>query len=140
MRHWVALVPVAFLALFALACSGADGLGEVVGTAEVNGQSVQDRIFTPYCATIGCHVGIGAPVGLDLSNGQAFAQTVGVPSVEVSQYFRIDPFNPGDSYVFMKVTNDPRILGDQMPAGGRPPLSSQNLQLLENWIEQGANP
>lgn len=137
MKH-IALALVALLALLAVACGGTDGLGDVVGTAEVSAQNVQDRIFTPYCATIGCHVGLGAPMGLDLSAGEAYSQTVGVPSVEVGQYFRIDPFNPGDSYVYMKVTNDSRILGDQMPAGGRPPLSSQNLQLLENWIEQGA--
>ena len=121
-------------------CGGTDRPG-VVGSdpSAVTYAQVQDAIFTPSCAVTGCHVAGSAPFGLDLSTGQSMANIVGVPSAEVPEYERIDPFNPADSYLYMKVTGDPRILGDQMPALA-PPLSGPKIRLLEDWIEQGANP
>lgn len=121
-------------------CGGTDRPG-VVGSdpSAVTYAQVQDAIFTPSCAVTGCHVAGSAPFGLDLSTGQSMANIVSVPSAEVPAYDRIDPFDPADSYLYMKVTGDPRILGDQMPALG-PPLSGPKIRLLEDWIGQGANP
>ena len=67
--------------------------------------------------------------------------TVGIPSFELPEYDRVDPRNSADSYVYMKVTGDPRILGDPMPPLGlAPQLTDQQRDLLRQWIEQGANP
>ena len=38
-----------------------------------------------------------------------------------------------------KITDDPRIQGDAMPPQGTR-LSSQRVQLIQDWIVQGANP
>jgi len=134
------LIPVVTLALIAVGCGGGNGTGGVVGgQGSVTFLQVQASVFTPNCAITGCHVGSGAPFGLDLSEGQAFGNIVGVPSSELPAFDRIDPFNAADSYLFMKVSGDPRILGDPMPALGVP-LSSQKQSLLEDWITEGANP
>lgn len=47
---------------------------------------------------------------------------------------------PGDaenSYLYMKVSNDPRIIGSKMPLD-RPSLSSNELVLIKSWINSGA--
>jgi hypothetical protein len=137
MRRWI---PVLVLSLLAAGCGGSGGgPANVVTGSSVSFQQVQGSIFTPTCATTGCHLGGGAPLGLDLSAGQALGNTVNVPSLEVPAYDRITPGDPDDSYLFMKVTGDPRIFGDQMPAFA-PPLGTDDLQMLRDWIEQGANP
>ena len=93
--------------------------------------------MTAHCATAGCHTGAGAPFGLDLSAGAAAGNVVNVPSAEVPALMRVAPYDPTDSYVYMKVTGDPRILGDPMPQGGQP-LGAADLELLRTWIDQGA--
>lgn len=131
--------PVVLL-LLAAGCGGSGGPAQVVSNAPVTLQQVQSAVFTPNCAISGCHVGgIGAQMGMDLSAGAAMSYTVGVPSLELPAFERVTPFNADDSYVYMKVTGDPRILGDEMPASGGP-LSSQSIEVLRNWIEQGALP
>jgi len=128
------------LALIAVGCGGSDRPGgNVVNQGPVTLQDVQNSIFSPSCATIGCHQGGSPPMGLDLSSGEALANILGVPSAERPEFDRIEPFNATDSYLYMKVSGDPRILGDPMPAQGSA-LSSQRLQLLEDWIDEGAHP
>ena len=133
-------VPLTLLALLAAGCGGGSNPARVVSDPGAPTlQQVQASVFDQDCARSGCHVGFTAPFDLDLSAGQALGNTVGVPSEEQPQYLRIDPFNPQDSYLFMKISGDPRITGDPMPAEA-PPLSSQKIQLIESWIAQGANP
>ena len=101
-------------------------------------QAVQTTVFTPRCSTSGCH-DAGGFFGLDLSNGQTMGNTVGVPSAEIPSLQRVTPFDATNSYLYMKVSGDPRILGDPMPAQGQP-LTSEQLQLIEDWINAGALP
>jgi hypothetical protein len=102
-------------------------------------QQVQDAVFTPSCARFGCHLGATAPFGLELEQGRSLATTVGVPSAEIPMFPRVEPGNAADSYLYMKVTSDPRILGDPMPFTGGP-LDPTLVALIETWIEQGALP
>jgi len=126
--------------LGALGCGGGSGPDEILSGAEpVTLQQVQSSVFTPSCAVPTCHVGAGSPFGLDLSEGNALGNLYQIESSEVSEYDRVDPFDPADSYLFMKVIADPRILGDPMPALG-PQLSPERQQLLADWIAQGALP
>ena len=75
---------------------------------------------------------------LDLGSvASSRANTINVPSQEVSALMRVAPGNAADSYLFRKVTHDPTILGDGMPASG-PPLTVSEIGLIERWIEQGA--
>ncbi|MCP3978273.1 MAG: hypothetical protein GY716_02935 [bacterium] len=124
--------------LCATACGGSSGAGVIGGSDEVRLLEVQAQVFSPRCALSGCHIGIDAPFGLDLSAGNALGNTVGVSASEVPLLLRVDPGNAADSYLYMKLVDDPRIEGDPMPLLGAP-LSASDLTLIETWIDQGAN-
>ena len=126
-------------AALAAGCGGGDPADAVVGQpGVVSALDVQTRVFTPRCALSGCHVGIGAPMDLDLGSVAAsVANTVDVPSAEVPSLMRVAPNDAPGSYLYRKVSGDPNIQGDPMPASG-PPLNATELALIETWIEQGA--
>jgi hypothetical protein len=131
---------VAAAAVLTVGCGGSSGPSGVVTPPEPTFQNVQSTIFTPSCAITNCHVGgAAAPFGLDLSAGASYANLVNVASAEAPGFDRVEPGVSQDSYLYMKVVDDPRITGDPMPALG-PPLSAQKLQLLADWIGQGASP
>jgi hypothetical protein len=101
---------------------------------------VQTQVFGQRCALSGCHAGASPPFGLDLSSvASSGANTVGVTSGEQPSFLRVEPFDPVDSYLYMKVVGvgDPRISGDPMPATGGP-LGAGELELIERWILDGA--
>ena len=53
---------------------------------------------------------------------------------------RVKPFDPDNSYLYMKHSGDPDIAGDRMPLNN-PDFFDKNPDLLElerSWIEQGA--
>jgi hypothetical protein len=62
---------------------------------------------------------------------------VNVPSYEEPTLVRVMPGNPEQSYLYMKVVNDPRIMGARMPSNG-PALASADVETLRSWIEAGA--
>jgi hypothetical protein len=132
-------IPIVALGLALAGCSDGDGPGGMTqNSGTVTLSTVQAAIFSPSCAVSGCHLGPGAPFGLDLSQGQTLGNVRDVPSAELPAYDRVEPGNADDSYLYMKVTADPRISGDPMPAQGSP-LTAGQLDLLRQWIEQGAN-
>ena len=97
---------------------------------------VQNEIFTPTCAVIGCHGVIGQQSSLILAPGQAYQQTVGHPSVEMPSLARVSPGDPTNSYLYRKITGS-GITGDRMPQGG-PFLNDAQLKLVRDWIRRGA--
>ena len=64
---------------------------------------------------------------------------VNVRSEEVPAFYRVLPGDPAQSYLYLKLVGDPRILGVQMPPGGPAPGAS-SLELVREWIEAGAPP
>ena len=48
------------------------------------------------------------------------------------------PSDAANSYLYMKLIGDPRILGDPMPRTGGP-LGEADLSLVRRWIDGGAN-
>ena len=125
------------LVLAAAGCSGGSGDGVVSGPGSVTLTDVQVQVFSPSCALSDCHLGPGAQQGMDLSVGASAGNLLGVPSAEVPGLLRVEPGNAVDSYLYMKLVADPRILGDPMPAESGP-LSAGQLNLIETWIDQGA--
>ena len=97
---------------------------------------VQNEVFTPTCAQLGCHDTIGRQQGQILSPGNAYANTVGVPSTEMPQLARIAPADPANSYLYRKITGS-GITGDRMPQG-LPPLTDAQIRLVRDWIRRGA--
>jgi hypothetical protein len=127
---------VAGLGAMVPGCGGDSG-GPSQDLDDVSLADVQAQVLSPRCAVPGCHVGAGAPFGLDLSAGASEGNLVMVASAEVPELLRVEPRNAADSYLYMKLSGDPRIQGDPMPASGGP-LGAGQLQLIEDWIEQGA--
>ena len=97
---------------------------------------VQNEIFTPTCAAIGCHDALGRQEGQILTVGRSYANTVGVPSVEMPQLLRVAPNDPTNSYLYRKITGA-GITGDRMPQGG-PFLTDAQTKLVRDWIRRGA--
>ena len=99
--------------------------------------SLQSSIFTPKCAIPGCHAAPNPEQGMDLSAGHFYANTVNVDVVELGGFKRVAPNDAANSYLYMKVTADPRITGAQMPFGG-PYLSAAETASIQAWIDAGA--
>ncbi len=97
---------------------------------------VQNEIFTPTCAQLGCHDPLGRQQSLILSPGRAYANTVGVASTENTQILRVVPSDPANSYLYRKITGS-GITGDRMPQGG-PFLTDAQTKLVRDWIRRGA--
>ncbi len=97
---------------------------------------VQNEVFTPTCAQLGCHDPLGRQESLILSPGRGYAMIVGVASVEMPQLSRVTPSDPTSSYLYRKITGS-GITGDRMPQGG-PFLNDAQIKLVRDWIRRGA--
>ena len=97
---------------------------------------VQNEIFTPTCAQLGCHDPLGRQEQLILSPGRSYALIVSQPSVENPSLSRIAPLDPAGSYLYRKITGS-GITGDRMPQFS-PPLNDAQIHLVRDWIRRGA--
>ena len=97
---------------------------------------VQNEIFTPTCAAIGCHDRLGRQESLILVAGEAYANTVGRTSIEMPQLARVQPGDVANSYLYRKIVGS-GITGDRMPQGG-PVLNDTQIKLVRDWIRRGA--
>ncbi|HEX2060818.1 MAG TPA: hypothetical protein VHK90_08750 [Thermoanaerobaculia bacterium] len=97
---------------------------------------VQNEIFTPTCAQIGCHDVIGQQSQMVLTAGQAYANIVNVNSVEMPSLRRVAPNDPANSYLYRKITGA-GITGERMPLN-LPPLDDAKIRLVRDWIRRGA--
>jgi hypothetical protein len=97
---------------------------------------VQNEIFTPTCAQLGCHDPLGRQESMILSPGRAYAMTVGVASVEAAGLARVTPGDPANSYLYRKITGA-GITGDRMPQN-LTPLTDAQIKLVRDWIRRGA--
>ncbi|MGE5235905.1 MAG: CHRD domain-containing protein [Acidobacteriota bacterium] len=93
---------------------------------------IQGQIFTPICSA--CHP---PNRNMNLQVGVAYSNIVNVSSVENPALMRIKPGDPDNSYMYLKLIGDPRILGSRMPLGG-PFLTADQLARFRGWILAGA--
>ena len=143
MNHKVAARRIGVIALAGLSLLDCAGNGSLIDDVmgPVGPQPtlawIQANVFTPKCTA--CHVpgGIG-PMPLHTEE-VSFNNLVNVPSVEVNTLLRVEPFNPDDSYLVWKIEGNPGIVGSQMPLGG-PPLEPEEIALIREWIDMGAQP
>lgn len=95
-------------------------------------------IFNTFCS---CHLTTQAPQGEVLLNGLAFQSLVNVLSQEQPGILRVAPGDPDNSYLMIKIDDSsPNVglrVGARMPLG-LPPLSSEDIQTIREWIQQGA--
>ena len=99
---------------------------------------IQASVFTPTCATAGCHSGSSPPQGLRLDDGFSESNLVNVASNEVPALMRVAPGDPDNSYLVQKVEGTAAV-GSRMPLGA-PPLSQALIDDIRQWIQDGANP
>jgi hypothetical protein len=97
---------------------------------------VQNEIFTPSCAALGCHDTLGQQSQQILTPGRAYGQIVNHPSIEMPQLMRIAPGDPANSYLYRKILGA-GVTGDRMPQGG-PFLNDRQIRLMRDWIRRGA--
>jgi hypothetical protein len=76
-----------------------------------------------------------AQLGLGL--GDSFDNIVDEPSTEVPARDRIEPTNPGLSYLYEKITDDTPTDGVRMPFGSTP-LNNADTTTIQDWITSGA--
>lgn len=121
-------------------CSGGDGTGLPPGgpppAISPVFSEIQSEVFTPTCATSGCHAGAGAPQGLRLDETSSYGLLVNVPSSEVPSIPRVAPGDPDGSYLVRKLEGTAAV-GVQMPLG-RPPLAQSTIDVIRQWIIDGA--
>ena len=91
------------------------------------------QIFTNNCS--GCHIG-GTSGGLNLSVDFSYDNLVNVTSQNYSPALRVAPGSSENSVLYNKISNT-GIYGGAMPQGGSG-LSSSNSELIEKWINEGA--
>jgi hypothetical protein len=152
MREWTRARPrlaaalAACLGLAAAGCAGdgirdpasgnTDCFDEPAFAFDPKLSCVQEFVLTPRCAIAGCHAAPAA-AGLSLVEGRTFGETVNVLATSDPNFRRVEPGDPNDSYVVMKLAADPRIVGQRMPFGA-PPLGASEMTVVGEWIARGA--
>jgi hypothetical protein len=122
---------------------GLDANGRPLGEGEDPGgpmtasfKSIQSHVFTPMCTA--CHAGAAAPRGLRLDASNSYALLVGVPSSGVPSLLRVAAGDANNSYLIHKLEGH-QAVGARMPLGG-PYLDAQSVNLIRQWINNGARP
>jgi hypothetical protein len=96
-------------------------------------------ILTASCAVSSCHKGSSPDKDLDLAEGAAWGELVGVDAVECTgDRLRVEPGAPEESYLVAKVLGVDLCSGRRMPPPTRAPLDAAEIQTLVDWICNGA--
>ena len=97
---------------------------------------IQSNVFTPDCATSGCHLGGGASAGLPLDTASSYAALVGMASSQDAGLQRVNPGSPDISYLIQKLEGT-AATGGQMPLNGTA-LNQADIDVIRQWITDGA--
>ncbi len=106
--------------------------------------TIQTEIFDAGCTQQACHSAAGRAGDLSLTAGESYDELVDVeaanPTAAAAGLLRVDPFLAQDSFLMRKLTGDLSPgEGSAMPIGAMP-LSPEQLALIADWIEAGAEP
>jgi len=145
------LIGIGFISSISLLSCRGDGIGLTDnGTPEgKSGFAAQiQSIFDTNC--VRCHepgglgyvqTGGSQNNGLDLTRGNSYDVMVNQPSHQLSEIepkWRVLPGQPDSSYIMQKIISATPKFGTRMPLDGPPFLSQTDIQLIRNWIAQGA--
>ena len=101
-----------------------------------NFSAIQASVFTPSCATAGCHSDADARAGLSLTAQSSYAMLVGIASSQQAGLQRVNPGRPDISYLIQKLEGMAGITGGQMPPGAA--LPQVDIDVIRQWITDGA--
>ncbi len=137
-QSWLFPVMVAST-LAVYGCGGSDSptsppLPEIIPSTL---SQIQNQVFTPSCARVGCHDNAPGQAGLILLAGLARANIVNVPSSQQPALSRVAPGNAEASYLVGKIRSDATITGARMPISAAP-LSQGQIDGIIEWINSGA--
>jgi hypothetical protein len=145
--------------VWGLACSNKDA---VLGVAKpVSGPTVTlsrdvQPILSSHCAVSFCH---GAPLGapMSLQTSDTYTSLVGVAACEAPAFKRVEAGSSATSYLLMKLQGTQSAIldgggcgsctfvagtvadcGGRMPLGGPPFLADAEIQVIREWIDEGA--
>ena len=100
-----------------------------------NFSEIQANVFTPDCATSGCHAGANAAASLNLEEANSYAMLVGIQSSQDGALQRVEAGDPDNSYLVQKLEGTASA-GQQMPPGAALPQSE--IDVIRQWITDGA--
>ncbi len=132
------------LCLGMIGCAGdgpPPGMGASTTTVPVGSASlamIQQNVFTPSCAILGCHNALTQSGGLSLQDEAAsHSELVGQVSTCAGRVLVVAG-NPDASYLLDKLG-----VGVQAPCGmvmptGLPAIGASDIQLIRDWILDGA--
>ena len=131
------------LLIVALSWAGCAGDDSTVGPDGSDGAEARTEatlaqvgeVFAVGCAISGCHRGERPAADLSLE-GDFAARIVGVASGQRPDRKLVDPGNPDDSYLLLKVRGDDSIVLQQMPPGEA--LPAEQMEIIRAWIAAGA--
>ena len=105
-------------------------------------KDIQKKIFDSTCATTFCHGTGAASGGLDLSDGAAYGNLVGVlatnEAAKAANLQRVLPNDPADIFLLLKLEGT-LAAGEGVPmplVGG--PLPASAIDTIRSWIAAGA--
>jgi hypothetical protein len=101
---------------------------------------IQAVVFTPSCATAGCHNNTTQAAGLSLADADtSLLELVGQFSSQNGQaaVMLVAPTDPDASYLIRKMENAVGITGGQMPLN-RPAIQQSDIDQIRLWITNGA--
>jgi len=105
--------------------------------------NIQAEIFSPTCTDQFCHDVQTHFNNLTLVDGMSYDQLVNVlafnSAAQQAGLLRVKPGDPDNSFLIIKLTDPTADEGVRMPSG-KPPLSDAQIQLIRDWITQGAQP
>ena len=141
------LVPALVAGLFVVSACGGGGGGDGGNnggggnpppptTFDPVFSEIQANVFTPNCATSGCHQGGGAPQGLRLEEANSYGLLVDTPSSQQPTIDRVEPGDPDNSYLIQKLEGT-AATGQQMPLNAAA-LSQTTINTIRQWITDGA--
>jgi hypothetical protein len=143
MRRVIIGLAAAALAVGAAACD--EQLSDVTGPTpnlEPTFTSIQQEIFSSSdssgrAACVQCHNNL-APAGLNLLEGQAYANLVNRASTQRPDVLRVNPGDSDNSYLIHKLEGQTSIVGQRMPRTSGPFLTDGQIRVIRRWIELGA--
>jgi hypothetical protein len=92
-------------------------------------------LFSTRCKE--CHGREKAMRGLILSDAEGIKETaIGKEAIELSNWLRIMPYKPCQSYLLYKLSDKKGLRGSSMPKYNK--LGKEALIKISNWIEKGA--
>ncbi len=120
---------------FVTACVSYEDTDPQPGGFGPNFSEIQANVFTPTCATVGCHVGVTASQGLNLEAANSYAELFGVASSQAVGILQVAANDPNNSYLIQKMEGT-AVAGAVMPTGGALPQAT--IDIVRQWITDGA--